>query len=764
MRVRTISLIFIPLLMIACSSKNGRTTEEKDIDKLLSRMSLEEKVGQLCCPIGFNFYEKQGDSVWLSESFKAMMDTLPLGSCWAVLRADPWSQKTVETGLQPCQSARLLNEMQRYAKEHTPSGIPLLFCEETPHGHMAVGTTVFPTGLGQASTWDTALLKKMGETMGEELRLQGAQVGFGPVLDIAREPRWSRMEETLGEDPYLSGQLGFAIVEGMQTHVVATLKHLAAYGIPRGGHNAANADVGANALMADYLPAFETTVSHGAGAVMTSYNTIDGVPCSANGWLIDDVLRKTWHFHGLVISDLNAIWALCATHHICATQEEAAALALKAGVDIDLGGANYGGFLIKALNAGLVTQSDIDAAVKRVLTVKYDLGLFDNPYVDENKAAERVGNDENVSLALQVARESVVLLKNDGILPFGDDVRRIAVIGPNADNMYNQLGDYTAPQDSLRVVTMLEGISDKNRADVTYVKGCSVRDVSDADIDAAVVAAKSADVAVVVVGGSSARDFKTSYESTGAAIVNDRLSDMECGEGFDRCSLDLLGKQNELLQRVMDCGKPVVVVYVEGRPLLKNLAFDKAAAIVEMWYPGMQGGNALADVLWGDYNPAGRLPVSIPKSVGQIPVCYSQPVTGDYVEGDAKPLFAFGHGLSYTSFKYDNLVVEKAGSDDIFYKVSLKVSNVGDRDGDEVVQLYVRDEVASVVSSSMALKGFARIFIPKGEDKQVSFVLSRRDLSVYNAAQGWHLEHGDFSIMVGAASDDIRLQRKITVE
>src|SRR5574344_167873 len=412
MRIR---YLFISAI-IACSSLHiyaqkplytiANAPIEDRVNDLVGRMTIDEKIGQLLCPLGWEMYSKTNKGVIPSELYKEKMSTMPIGSFWAVLRADPWTQKTLENGLNPELSAKALNALQKYAIEKTRLGIPILCAEECPHGHMAIGTTGFPTSLSQASTWNRDLMHKTGETIALEARLQGAGIGFGPVLDIAREPRWSRMEETLGEDPYLSGQLGFAIVEGMQTHVVATLKHLAAYGIPRGGHNAANADVGANALMADYLPAFEMTVTHGAGAVMTSYNTIDGVPCSANGWLIDDVLRKTWHFHGLVISDLNAIWALCATHHICATQEEAAALALKAGVDIDLGGANYGGFLIKALNAGLVTQSDIDAAVKRVLTVKYDLGLFDNPYVDENKAAERVGNDENVSLALQVARES----------------------------------------------------------------------------------------------------------------------------------------------------------------------------------------------------------------------------------------------------------------------------------------------------------------------------------------------------------------------
>ena len=316
----------------------------------------------------------------------------------------------------------------------------------------------------------------------------------------------------MGEDPYLAGTLGAAVVKGMQKNVYATLKHLAAYGIPQGGHNAATAEVGPNKLMSDYLPSFEKAICEGgAKTVMTSYNTIDGVPCSANQWLLQEVLRNSWNFKGVVFSDLNAVNAIYATQHVAADPAEAAALALKAGVDIDLGGYNYGGFLKEALQRGLVTETDIDKAVRHVLQLKYDLGLFENPYVDEALAEAEVGTERSAQLAKQVALESAVLLKNDGILPFGDHINKVAVIGPNADNQYNQLGDYTAPQASNRIVTMLEGIRAKGRAEVTYAKGCAIRDEADANIEEAVSMAKAADVVVLVVGGSSARDFKTSY-------------------------------------------------------------------------------------------------------------------------------------------------------------------------------------------------------------------------------------------------------------
>ena len=690
-------------------------SKQDKIDELISRMTLEEKCGQLTCPIGFNFYGKEGDSLWLSDDFIGMMDTLPLGSCWAVLRADPWSRKTVETGLHPHESARLLNMMQRHAIEHTRLGIPLLFCEETPHGHMAVGTTVFPTGIGQASTWDPELLERMGEVMGSEIRLQGGHVGYGPVLDIARDPRWSRGEETMGEDPYLSGVLGAAVVKGMQRHVYATLKHLAAYGIPQGGHNAATADVGPNRLMSDYLPSFEKAIREGgAKTVMTSYNTIDGVPCTANGWLLQDVLRNTWGFNGVVFSDLNAVNALYATHHVAADPAEAAALALKAGVDIDLGGYNYGGFLKEALQRGLVTEADIDRAVRRVLQLKIDLGLFENPYVDEPLAEKEVGTAENAQLAKQVALESAVLLKNDGILPFGDAIIKVAVIGPNADNIYNQLGDYTAPQDPDRIVTMLEGIQAKGRAEVVYAKGCAVRDEAVAWIDEAVKVARQADAVVLVVGGSSARDFKTSYEETGAAIVDKHISDMDCGEGYDRSSLKLLGRQEELMQRIYALGKPVLTVYIQGRPLDMNLASEQSDALLTLWYPGMEGGSALADILWGDYNPSGKLPISIPRSVGQIPVYYSQPVMGDYLEESAKPLYPFGYGLSYTQFAYGDLEVNEG-------EASVTVTNIGPFEGDEVVQLYASAKKSHLALSSERLVAFQRIHLRSGESLKVVF-------------------------------------------
>ena len=735
MKTKILSILFL-ICLVSCSAPEKDDIDKK-VDDLLSQMTLTEKIGQLCCPIGFNLYD--------DELYKTLIDTLPVGGFWAVLRADPWSQKTLETGPDARESALIFNKMQRYAVENTRLGIPIYFAEECPHGLMAVGASVYPTGLGMAATWDEELLYKVGDAIGAEAAGRGAQFGYGPVLDIARDPRWSRVEETFGEDPYLSGTLGGAVIRGMQNHLAATVKHFAAYGIPEGGHNGAAAQTGPNYLMSDYLSNFEIAVKNGAKSIMTSYNAIDGVPCTSNSWLLKDVLREQWGFKGVVFSDLGSIWALHSTHRTAANQLEATAQAINAGVDIDLGGSNYGNYLKEAVENGLVPIENVNDAVRRVLRFKYEIGLFDNPYI------EIPIPENNNELALQTARESVVLLKNDGILPLSNDIVSIAVIGPNANNMYNQLGDYTAPQNPNDIVTVFDGIINraKDGTNIFYAKGCSIRDTNDADFESAIKAAKSADVTILVVGGSSARDFKTSYESTGAAVVNDHISDMDCGEGYDRVSLELSGLQEDLIKEIAKLHKPLIIIYIEGRPLLKNTANEVANALLTAFYPGARGGGAIADIIFGNQNPAGRLPISQPRNTGQIPIYYSQPKPHDYVECESTPLFCFGHGLSYTKYEYSNLIVNKL-NDTI--EVSVDVKNIGDYHGDEVVQLYLRDEYATITPAEKLLKGFKRIFIRKDETKHITFTIPTENL-----------EPGEFTIMVGASSDDIRLKEKIVI-
>ncbi|MBQ3844189.1 MAG: glycoside hydrolase family 3 C-terminal domain-containing protein [Bacteroidales bacterium] len=734
------------IFLMSCSAPKKDDIDKK-VDNLLSQMTLEEKIGQLCCPIGFNLDD---------ESYHCLMDTLPCGGFWAVLRADPWSQKTVETGPDARESALIFNKMQRYAVENTRLGIPIYFAEECPHGLMAVGATVYPTGLGLAATWDEDLLYKVGDNIGEEAANRGAKYAFGPVLDIARDPRWSRVEEGFGEDPYLSGTLGSAVIRGMQNHLAATVKHFAAYGIPEGGHNGAAAQTGPHYLMSDYLANFETAVKNGAKSIMTSYNAIDGIPCSSNSYLLKDVLRKQWGFNGIVFSDLGSIWALHSTHRTAENQLDATAQAINAGVDIDLGASNYGAYLKDAVEQGMVPMKNVDDAVRRILRFKYEIGLFDNPYIpvpDKNDVVKTHGRASQQ--ALETAQKSIVLLKNNGILPlYGNgqrSVSTIAVIGPNADNMYNELGDYTAPQYSDDIVTVLEGI--RNRANpgtkIVYAKGCSIRDTHDADFKSAIDAAKSADVTILVVGGSSARDFKTSYESTGAAVVNDHISDMDSGEGYDRVSIELSGLQEDLIAEIAKLHKQLIIIYIEGRPLFKNIAEEVADALLTAFYPGEQGGNAIADVLFGNYNPAGRLPISQPRDTGQIPVYYSQPKPHDYVECSSTPLFSFGYGLSYTHFEYNYLIVNK--SDNVL-EVSFDVKNIGNYDGDEVVQLYLRDEYATITPAEKLLKGFKRVFIQKTDTQHITLTIPTANL-----------EPGEFTVMVGASSDDIRLKEKIVI-
>ena len=758
-------LLIATLILAGCSGRTpiykdpGRSAEAR-ADDLLKRMTVDEKLGQLLCPLGWPMYDKvSADSVVISDQYRDFIQNRHGGMLWAVFRADPWTKKTLETGLNPTLAAKAYNALQRYAMDSTRLGIPVILAEEAPHGHMAIGTTVFPTSIGLASTWDTELVEKVGQTIGTELQAQGATIGYGPVIDLSREPRWSRVEETYGEDVHLTSQMASAMVRGTSSRgVVSTLKHFVAYGVPEGGHNGNPSIIGMRDLRENVLPTFKAAIDAGALSVMTSYNSLDGIPTTCNKDLRTGVLHDEWGFKGFVVSDLESIDGLHSSHGVAASTQEAGELALNAGVDVDLGAHCYAQ-LKESVEKGRVSMKTLDQAVKRVLIRKFEAGLFDHPYVDGPAAAGLVRTPEHLEVAAQAAREGVILLKNDGILPLKRGTR-IALIGPNADNQYNQLGDYTAPQAEENVVTMLDGLRAKG-VDVIYVKGCAIRDTRDSQIAQAAIAAMLSDVAVVVVGGSSARDFRTKYIDTGAAVVDEEaVSDMEAGEGFDRASLELMGLQNELLKAVRAAGKPVVVVYVEGRPLDKNWAAEKADALLTMWYPGGEGGTALADVLFGDYNPAGRLPVSVPRNVGQLPVYYNKknPRGHDYVEMSADPLYPFGYGLSYTTFEYSDLTVSGRVPD---VEVTVHVKNTGLRDGDEVVQLYVIDPLASTVRPRKQLRAFDRVFVKVGETVPVTLKLGPDAFSLVDAAGNTVIERGDFVLEVGASSEDIRLKETI---
>ena len=740
---------------------------------LLSRMTLEEKVGQLLCPLGWEMYEIHGSEVYPSGKFKQLIKERNAGMLWATYRADPWTKKTLANGLNPELSAKAGNALQKYVMENTRLGIPMFLAEEAPHGHMAIGATVFPTGIGMAATWSLELVKEVGQVIAKEIRSQGGHISYGPVLDLTRDPRWSRVEETFGEDPVLSGILGASMVDGLgggnlsqKYATIATLKHFLAYAVPEGGQNGNYASVGIRDLHQNFLPPFRKAIDSGALSVMTSYNSIDGIPCTSNHYLLTQLLRNEWKFCGFVVSDLYSIEGIHESHFVALTKENAAIQSVTAGVDVDLGGDAYTN-LCHAVQSGQMDKAVIDTAVCRVLRMKFEMGLFEHPYVDPKIAAKTVRRKEHIELARKIAQSSITLLKNENsILPLSKTINKVAVIGPNANNRYNMLGDYTAPQEDSNVKTVLDGILTKlSPSRVEYVRGCAIRDTTVNEIEQAIEAARRSEVVIVVVGGSSARDFKTSYKETGAAVAEEgSVSDMECGEGFDRASLSLLGRQQELLESLQKTGKPLIVVYIEGRPLEKNWASEYADALLTAYYPGQEGGNAIADVLFGDYNPSGRLPISVPRSVGQIPVYYNKkaPRNHDYVEVSSSPLYSFGYGMSYTTFEYSDLqVVQKSAR---CFEVSFKVKNTGKYDGEEVAQLYMRDEYASVVQPMKQLKHFERFHLKKGEEKKVTFVLTEEDFFLVNYTLKKVVESGNFHLMIGAASNDIRLQNVILVE
>lgn len=733
----------------------------KRVYDLMQRMTLEEKVGQLAMTMGWNYYEKKGDSYDITDKFKKDIQERYLGGTWALMRADPWTQKTLLNGLTPDKALQLTQEMQLWVRHNTRLGIPLLFAEECPHGHMAIGTTVLPTAIGRASTFNPELEYALGVMVGKECSAQGGHLAFGPVLDISRDLRWSRVEENYGECPTLSAVMGTAYMQGLQkdNRLASTLKHFTAYGTPEGGHNGASAHLGTYELLSILAYPFQYAVQKGARSVMTAYNDIDGVPCTSHKWLLKNCLRDNWGFNGIVISDLFSIDGLVGAR-VAKSKKEAAVKAVLAGVNIDLGAACYGAPLIEAVHENLITETQIDSILYPILAQKFELKLFDKSFLEKSKNVVV----RNPDLALRAAEESVVLLKNENnSLPLATNINKIAVIGPNADNGYNMLGDYTAPQKESEIVTLLEGIrAEAPYAHIDYVRGCSIRDTSNSEIAKAVEAAQNADVVIVALGGSSARDFRTDYESTGAANSSS-VSDMDSGEGFDRASLTLMGHQEELLKALVQTQKPIVLVMIQGRPLDLTWADEHVPAILNAWYPGERGGEALAKIIFGKVNPSGKLPISYPRSVGQLPLFYNgYDLRHNYTDASSLPLYPFGYGLSYTTFLYHNL--EPIQKTDTTIRISFSLTNNGNYDGSEVVQLYLRDELASVKTPERQLKQFKKLFLKKGETKQVFFELPLSAFALLNDQNQWVVEPGEFTLMVGSSSQDIHLQTKIFIE
>jgi len=710
---------------------------EKRVDNLLSQMTFEEKQGQLMMALGWKMYDRKGDKIILTEDFYKEIKEKHTGSLWGFLRADPWSGKTLQNALSPDYGAKAVSLLQIYMMDSTRLGIPLLLAEEAMHGLMEVGTSVFPTGIGQASTWNTDLIEDMAVAIRQEATEQNIDICFGPLLDLALEPRWSRVEETYGEDTYLTSQMGVAFVSSLSSDlptcyqpdkVITTLKHFAAYGMSEGGHNGGSAHIGKRELNQRILPPFKSAIKAGAQMVMSSYNEIDGVPCTCNNYLLQEVLRDKWNFNGVVISDLHSISGLT-SHGVAENLKQAAQKSICAGVDIDLSATDFYN------NLSDVDAARLNDAVRRVLTLKFNSGVFDKYYlykqIAKSKKSENIARDD--STALNVAREGIVLLENhNNILPLNPKAKQtIALIGPNADNVYNQLGDYTAPQRPGSVCTLKEGLEQVlkgAKSTLLYSKGCSIRDTSHSGFASAIDIAKKSDIVVMCLGGSSSRYSGTDFAQTGAAKVNAQsVNDISCGEGYDRSSLQITGVQEELLKAIKQTGKPIILVLINGRPLLLNWEKDSCDAILEAWYPGMQGGRAIAEILFGKTNPSGRIPISFPRSEGALPDYYATNQVANrsaYLEGEATALYPFGYGLSYTTFSFSNPYVMQENErviypDTNFVVVKLDVTNTGDKDGATVAMLWLTKPVSDYARPKKELKAFKKVFLKKGEQKTI---------------------------------------------
>ncbi|MBN2371728.1 MAG: CIA30 family protein [Vicinamibacteria bacterium] len=730
--------------------RNPKLTIEERVADLLPRMTLEEKVDQIA---GWNRDTPAIDTTGTYTPEQAQ----------AALRRI----FNTEAQLTPRQAAILRNAVQRHLREKTRLGIPALFMGEALHGFMQHGATSFPQALALASTWDPDLVRRVFSAAGEEAGSSGIGQVFTPVLDIARDPRWGRTEETYGEDPFLAARMGVAAVTGLQgptfminrRHVMATAKHFAVHGQPEGGTNTAPANFSERIIREEFLVPFEAAVREArVGSVMASYNEIDGIPVHVNRWLLDQVLVQEWGFRGYVTSDGGGLQMLVGTHGVAANSAEAARLALAAGVDFDLSNGSVYRTLLRLVRQGLVPETQLDRAVGRLLAAKFRLGLFENPYVDPAHA-ERITNCEaHRRLAATAAEKAVVLLKNENnLLPLDlAKIKSIAVIGPNAADVH--LGGYS--REPAHGVSLLQGIRDRagTQAEVLYAEGCRITTARQGwrgwydenvqlidpktqaeSIQAAVEVARKADVAVLVVGEN---------ESTN----REAWSETHLG---DRDSLELLGAQNELVESVVETGTPTVVFLINGRPLSINFIAERVPAILEGWYLGQEGGTAAARVLFGDVNPGGKLPITFPRSVGNIPAFYYHKPSANrtYAFSTRQPLYPFGFGLSYTAFRFDNLRVEPAriaaGGTAM---VSVEVTNTGAREGDEVAQLYVHQKLASVTRPVMLLKGFERITLKPGEKKTVTFRVTPEMLSMLDLDIRRVVEPGVFELMVGPSS------------
>jgi beta-glucosidase len=746
---KIILLTFATLLL--CSCKNEQTPLYKDasapveqrISDLLKRMTVEEKIKQLDMYWGKEITSMQKhectDADYSLDSLVKYVGTTGIGSVHDFYPI----------------TAELSNRVQKYAIEKTRLGIPILFIEEGLHGYSGYGSTSFPVPIAMSSTWDTTLMYNMGRVIATESRAHGINMILGPVLCLPRDPRWGRVEETYGEDPYLDARHGVAVVKGLQGNdlknpdaVISEPKHFAVHGIPEAGSNTAPVNIGEREARSSFLYVFEKAVREGnAQGIMAAYSEIDGIPCVDNKWLLTDVLRDEWGFKGFVLSDLGAIRMSYENHTVANSVSDALTQTFKAGMNMQFYDFKHDVFLQgmkEALNNRSLSPADLDKAVHDILRVKFLLGLFDNPYVDETLIGKVFHSPEHQAMALEAAQKSICLLKNDKhLLPFNDHIHSVAVIGELATSTY--LGGYSNEEG--KAISILDGLKQRagDHLQIRYEKGYSLDNSQPEPIQKAVNLARTSDIAVVVIG----ENIK------------------EVGEGKDRAHLDLDETQMNVIKAVQATGKPVVAVLSNGRPLCINWVAENIPAILETWFLGETSGLAIADVLLGNVNPSGKLPMTFPRSTGQIPIYYNKKPTSShhYVDEAPTPLFPFGFGLSYTTFEYSNLKITPAqipanGT----ATVSITVKNTGTTEGAEVAQLYIRDVVGSVTTPAKSLRGFSRVNLKPGEEKEVKFTIDSDALSLWNREMKKVVEPGEFKIMVGSASNDIRQEGILPVK
>lgn len=755
--------------------KDPKLPVEQRVSDLLGRMTLDEKVAQLNMK-SLNGLKMDKEGFVTDSSLVALFKAESIGCL-----ESPFVEHE--------KVAAYSDAADQYLRTKTRLGIPAIQIAECLHGQMALGTTIFPQAIGLGSTWNPELIKQMSSVIAQEASLSGVDQALSPLFDLARDPRYGRVEECYGEDPYLVKRMGIAFVTGMQGEaeetrngiapgkLACTGKHFVAYSVPEAGINLAPSLVGERTLRELHLYPFEGVVKEAnIYSIMPGYHEVDGVPVHANRWLLTDILRKEWGFQGYIFSDYGAIGMLDQFHKTAKDKKESGLQAILAGVDLEAPGKYAYGELATLVNDGVIPESLIDESVSRILTVKFKLGLFDRPFKVDKENRRKIHTNENIALAQQIAEESIVLLQNkNNLLPLKKEaVKSLAVIGPNADKV--QFGDYSITKNNDYGVTVLEGLKKYAGSDfrINYAEGCGITSLSTDGFAEAVDVAERSDAVVLVLGGTSVIYSGIGWGDENSKEVN------TCGEGYDRSELNFPGVQSQLLEKVAALGKPVVLVMLNGRPYTIGEEVEKVDAVLEAWYPGEKGGDAVARILFGDVNPSGRLSVTFPPSTGHISMYANYKPSGkgyyrqrgtrekpgrDYVFSSPDPLFCFGYGLSYTTFEYKNLQIEntleRGGST---VNVSCQLTNTGNYDGAEVVQLYVRDVVSSVTTPVKALKAFDKVYLKRGETKTVRLQVAKEDLMLWNRQMQRVLEPGQFEVYIGASTEDIRLKDSFEVK